>query len=389
MNQKKVHYLCYGINDKTEELLKYFPSAQPKISYLIDSIKAAGYQVNMVSSCMSNRGFFKRKRFEIDEAEKHIFFSSFYSKFKLFRKLSLIGITLQTILYVLFKVKKGDCLLVYHSLNYILPLKIINGIFKKPFILEVEEFYSAVNENHRKFESKEIEFINSANGYLLVNDLMKEKIDLRNKPMIISYGNYKVPLKKKENIFKDSQFINIVYAGVIEDNRKAAFLAAKTARYLNENYKIHILGFGNNKDIKELRELINNINTECGSEKVIFHGKKSGNQYTDFLQSCDIALSCHTYSETEKASADYTFPSKIITYLANNLRVVSADIRCVRESMMSSYILFYEENSAMSIARAIKEIDINTSYNSKNEILNLDREFILKLSQLFNETKKK
>ena len=45
------------------------------------------------------------------------------------------------------------------------------------------------------------------------------------------------------------------------------------------------------------------------------------------------------------SSADYSFPSKIITYMANGLRVVSANIRSVKSSLVGEYLTYYDNNT--------------------------------------------
>lgn len=384
--KKTVHYFCFGVDDRTRDTLTYFPSAQPKIRYIIDTIKRNGYTTNMVSSCsIKKNGFFKRQSYSIDHMEKHIYFSSFKSSNKLINKISILFSFIQFIFYIVFIVKKGDLILIYHSLYYLKPIRILNKIKKFKFILEVEEIYSYLSEENRKFENEELELINSASAYLLVNDLLDEKIPLGSKKAIISYGNYNVPKLLRYENFEYENYSNVVYAGVIENIRKAAFMAVESARYLNGNFRVHILGFGNEEDIFNLKEKIKQINSELNTEMVIFHGSMSGDQYHKFLQACNIALSCHIYDENMRASADYTFPSKIITYMANGLNVVSTDIRSVRKSALGKYITFFSENSPMEMAKAILSVSNVTQVNMRDVIKDLDKHFKIELGKLLEE----
>lgn len=378
-----VHYFCFGVDDRTKDKLTYFPSAQPKIRYIIDTLKKSEYKINMVSSCsIKNIGFFKRRTNIIDHQEKHTYFTSFKTSFELINKVSVLFSFIQVLLYMLFFVKKNDLVVVYHSLFYLIPMGILKKIKHIKFILEIEELYSFLSEKNRKFWDKEIDLINSASAYLLVNDLIDEKISRGSKQAVISYGNYSVPSSLKYEIFEYEDYTNIVYAGVIENIRKAAFMAIESARYLNVNFRIHILGFGNEEDISNLKEKIRNINSELNTEMVIFHGSMSGDHYHKFLQACDIALSCHIYDESMIASADYTFPSKIITYMANGLSVVSTDIRSVRNSELGKYITFYRENSPSEMAKAILSLSDFTQVNMREEIKKMDEQFVLDLGEL-------
>lgn len=383
-----VHYFCFGVDDRIKDKLKHFPSAQPKIRYIIDTIKKNGYKINMVSSCsIKNVGFFKGGSNSIDDQEKHTYFSSFKTPFQLLNKLSVLFSYIQLILYMLIFVKKNDLVVVYHSIYYVRPMRIVRKIKHIKLILEVEEIYSFLNEKNRKFKVEEIDLINSASAYILVNDLIDEKISRGNKQAVISYGNYSVPSLLNYENFKYEKYINVVYAGVIENIRKAAFMAIESARYLNNNFRIHILGFGNEEDVSNLQKQIKQINTDLGTEMVIFHGSMSGHQYYKFLQACDIALSCHIYDESMLESADYTFPSKIITYLANGLSVVSTDIRSVRSSELGKYISFYSKNSPKEMANTILSLSNVTQNNMREVIKKLDKQFIIDLKEILEGSK--
>ena len=100
-------------------------------------------------------------------------------------------------------------------------MKLVKKISKKKFILEIEELYSYLDKANIGFRNQEIDFINSASAYLLVNTLIDEKISRGEKKAIISHGAYNVPPKLHTSSFKYKGFINVVYAGVIENTRKS------------------------------------------------------------------------------------------------------------------------------------------------------------------------
>ncbi|SEL07639.1 Glycosyltransferase involved in cell wall bisynthesis [Carnobacterium iners] len=384
--KKTVHYFCFGVDDHTKQNLYYFPSAQPKIQYIIDTLKNNEYMVNMVSSCsIKNNGFFKSKIYKVDNNEKHVFFSSFKTPLKVLNKISIFMTFVQFIFYMLFCVKKNDIVLIYHSLYYIRPMELLKKLKKVRYILEVEELYSFLDDNTEVFMDQEIEFINYGSAYLLVNDLIDEKISRREKKAVISYGNYSVPPKISCRNFEYHDYINVVYAGVIENRRKAAFIAIESAKHLNEKYCIHILGFGEKSDIINLKKRINEINKELSEERIIFHGTKSGDEYSCFLQSCDVALSTHSYDKKDLPAADYSFPSKIITYMANGLKVVSSDVRSVRYSKIGRNITFYEKNTPEDIAKSIESLEYVSQVDSREKINELDKQFKKNLKNLIDE----
>jgi len=385
--KRKVHYLCFAVDEYTEKLLTYFPSAQPKVRYMVDTLKELGYSINIVSSCaIKKRGFYRGRSTTIDENEIHKYFSTFKTSLKFLNRMSIALSFIQLVLYCLFAIKKTDKVIIYHSIYYIRPISFLRKFFGFEYILEVEELYSYIEKCSEKFQHKEIEFINSSCAYLLINDLIDEKITRGKKPAIISYGSYSVPRNMSFDSFPYTDKINIVYAGVIEKLRLAAFTAVETATH--SNYRIHILGFGKSEDITLLKNRIDEVNTIFKEERVIFHGKKTGEEYYAFLQACDIALDCHAYgNEIQPSAADYSFPSKISTYLANGLRVVSTDIRCLKKSQFSKYLYFYSNdtaNTAKSIADTIKSINLLDQYDSRSIMNELNIKFSMQLNELLN-----
>ena len=196
---------------------------------------------------------------------------------------------------------------------------------------------------------------------------------------LVSMGNYLLPKKFQHH---SSDRIKLVYAGVIEQERKAAFLAARAMEFLPLNYELNILGFGTEENISDLEKLIDSINSKKNDKCVSFLGKKSGDEYNEFLQNCDIALSTHAYDENTMSSADYTFPSKVLVYLANNLRVVAQRLDVLEKSSISEFFSFYECPEPEQIAKCIMQIDVDKEFNSRRRIKQLDDEFLDGLSSM-------
>lgn len=384
MSLKTVHYLCFYAEKDNKDILISYPSVWSKIDYIVDSIKEQGYKVNLLSAASINkRGIYKKRDFFIDNNENHHYFTSFNISNKYINKLNTLFIWFQLIVYIITNMKKGDKFLVYHSLFYNKPIKFLSRVFKKKFYLEIEDVYSALNSQNKKFEKEEWEFFKYAEGYLCVNDLIAEKLS-NDKKKVISYGSYEIQPSYKEKI-KENKFINLVYAGVIEQERNAAFIAIETMRYLPQNYILNILGFGEDEDINEMNNRIDYLNKYLGRKAVIFHGRKEGIDYYKYLQTCDIALSTHAYDEKNMISADNTFPSKVLVYMSNNLSVVAQRLECLEKSSINRGITFYNNPNPLEIANTIESIDRNRLVESKEIIKNLNNNFHKELKQLLDE----
>ncbi|WP_379145994.1 hypothetical protein [Paenibacillus sp. sgz500992] len=382
----RVHYFSFYLSEEMEKGRQAIPASFAKVEYVKEALIRSGAQLNLVSTALvkSGMGFLGKTVIEKNEKEKQIYLPTFRYPGKFINKLTVLFMWLQIIIYVLLNVKKNETVLVYHSLLYIEPFKLLRKLKKFKLILEFNDLYHAVNKKALRFKEKEIRFIKEADEYLFMNSIAEEKFN-NGKPYVLSFGNYNQP-KRLNQQFSDEK-THVVYAGIIESSRRAAILGAQSALYLDANYKIHILGFGEDHEIDEFEGIVKDINIEKGYEAVIFHGRLRGQDFSDFLHSCHIGLSSHAYSEEEMDSANYTFPSKIPTYISHGLYVVSPNIPCVVQSPFSEFTIFYEKHKPEDIAKAIKEASLKLS--EKNSLIRAPADLIQELDRRFCEEIKK
>jgi len=131
-------------------------------------------------------------------------------------------------------------------------------------------------------------------------------------------------------------------------------------------------------DIIELKSRIIKSNKTHGC-KVIYGGLKTGEEYIEYVSKCHIGLS------TQSPGAEYnnsSFPSKVLSYLSMGLRVVSVDIEAIKKSKIDHLLYYYKENNGISISEAILKIDINSTYDSKKSLIELDEKFIKDIKSL-------
>lgn len=378
-SQGKIYYVCFYSEKGVENKITTYPSVLSKIDYIVASVKKLGREVEILSISPSKAGKFNGFYSKIDNLESHQYISSRNYKNKLFKKISFLIQSYKIFRYLKNNVKEQDRVIVYHSLYNRIWLKKYLRKFKNKVILQIEDVFSEIANNVSHFKKQEWKMFNMFDKCLCVNDiLMKELKGVPQK--IVSYGSYDLPTRFE---FENDSKIKIVYAGVVEQTRKAAFLATLAVKYLPKNYELHILGFGNEQDILALNVLIKNINKE--GERVFFHERMSGEEYAKFLQSCQIALSTHSYDSKDDVSANYTFPSKILTYLANNLRVVAQRLTVLEQCKIVKFIMFYDKPDPNELAKAIKGIDITTPYDSREKIKELDEQFTKDLKRLLEK----
>lgn len=98
----------------------------------------------------------------------------------------------------------------------------------------------------------------------------------------------------------------------------------------------------------------------------------SGEEYIRFIQSCDIGLSTQNPDAAFNATS---FPSKILSYLSNGLRVVSIRIPAIEGSDVGDKLFYYDEQTPKQIADAILSVDMAQAYDSRSDIVDLSNKF--------------
>ncbi|MDN5650258.1 MAG: glycosyltransferase, partial [Acinetobacter sp.] len=248
-------------------------------------------------------------------------------------------------------------------------------------ILEVEENYSAVwGENETKIEEENNNIL-KADKFIFVNDIFPKRIGVK-LPYIICYGDYRNNLKENNNKTNlvEKEKITMVYAGLISDGvYPDIYLAVDAMLYLNNNYILKIIGYGEDSSIQNL---INYIQGKGLSNRVIFDGMYKGVEYSNYLRCCDIGLNPRVL---DNMLSNYTFPSKVLTYLSHGLPVVSTDIDCIKLSKIATAVSFSKQVLAESFADAIKEV--NLEHDVTKILDDLDTDFKESLNGLLkNDT---
>lgn len=270
--------------------------------------------------------------------------------------------------YLKQNVKKDDIVVVYHSLANMKLVKYIKKNITDKIVYEVEEIYGDVI-NDEKAKIKELKAFKNASSYIFSNDYLNSIINTKQLPYVTCYGTYEIPTLYKE-AFNDN-LIHCLYAGTLAQN-KGALNAINVAKYLPNNYLIHILGFGSEKDIADIKNAVNEVNNSYGTTKVIYEGLKLNEEYLKFIQKCQIGLCTQNI---DAAFNTTSFPSKILSYMSNGLEVVGVNIAAIKNSKVGQYIQFYNVPDEKEIANAILNINLNNKTNNVDVVKELDKEF--------------
>lgn len=371
-------YICFYDKDLNEGR-NISLAATNKIYYISSVVKDICGEVEIISACTtSSIRNFKARRETLENGAKLRLFKA-YKKNSFFSKLkSLIYSRFVMFFYLLFNVKRNEKIIVYHSLAYMNQIKLAKAIKKFSLILEVEEIYGEV-EKSKKITRKELKYFRKADAYIFPTQLLDNRINNLNKPSTIIHGVYKGE-KIISNKFNDGK-IHCVYAGTFDSRKGGALLAIKAGEYLGSDYHLHILGFGSKEEVSLVKETIDLVNNKSQAT-VTFDGLKSGDEYIKFIQSCHIGLS------TQNPNAEFndsSFPSKVLSYMSNGLRVVSIKIKALEKSDINKLLYYYVESSPEEVAKAIMNIDVNDKYDSIAYVDSLNKKFIKEMINLLEK----
>lgn len=373
---EKIFYMAYYNSTNSSERRNAVLSSVNKMNYICEALENNGYNTEIVSaSGTTEKKFCKSKKVKLTDKTTLKLFSSLPRLNRIVSVIDRVILKTKLFLYMIKNTNKDSIVMVYHSLGYMSLVKRLKKLKGFKLIIEAEEIYGDVIGDE-KTSQKEYEFFKIADGFIFPTELLSEKVNTEKKPEVIIYGTYHIA-KELPKLFSDGK-IHCVYAGTLDPRKGGAIASAESALFLNENYHIHILGFGNEKEKAEMLNTIDSISKKSKA-KITYDGLLSGEEYIKFIQSCDIGLS--TQNPNGKYN-DTSFPSKILSYMANGLRVVSVRIPVVEESGIGKCVCYYDEQTPENIAKAIKSIDFSEEYDSRKTIGVLDKAFICDLKTM-------
>lgn len=351
-----------------------------KMSYIISTLESIAKKVKVLSaSQVLDKRICRNEKIKLSENSVLNLPFCFGKGGIAKRILNKITIQFQILYNLIFKTNKSTSVIVYHSLYYMSIVKLAKRIKNFDLILEIEEIYGDVLGNS-KVVKKELSYFKIADKYIFPTRLLNDKINIDNKPYVLVHGTYQV--ERDRGVCFDDDKIHIVYAGTF-DPRKGGISAVASAEWLDEKYHLHIIGFGSEAETQNIKNMVEETNNKSRAT-VTYDGQLTGEGYIEFLQKCHIGLS------PQNPDADFnatSFPSKILSYMANGLRVVSIRIPAIENSEVSGEICFYNEQTPQQIAQAIRKIELfgERDKRSYEKIKELDAAFKRDISEVIQK----
>lgn len=368
-----IHYITSWARQPQKHNLRQFPAAATKSEYVTEALKGIGgnqtVRVLSLAQTLHRKWYWAPRTVEVfDEKETDEVIPSIGSPIRLVRGLNRVILNVYLLCYLLFRVKKDDAVIMYHSYSYATAMIIAHKLRKLKYILEVEEIYQDVVNLPKRLQRAEYNVFKRASAYVFSSSLLNTAINIDRKDASISHGTYKV--EQNRNIEFNDGKIHVVYAGTLNP-KKGGAKAAASVEVLPENYHVHILGYGSASQINDMKNFVAEI-AKKSKAKVSYDGLLSGEDYIRFIQSCHIGLSTQNPDAAFNATS---FPSKILSYMANGLRVVSVRIPAIEQSAVGDLITYYDEQTPEAIAKAITDVDMSEPYDSRARIAELDAQF--------------
>ena len=358
-------------------------AAIKKMDYIIKSINRIGKAVQIISIARNKKNSQKCTvhRCIADNKENELLLApAVGSKKKLLSYLGEIQANVWLFFWLLRYVEKNEKILVYHSQRYMLPIWFAAKIRKFEYILEVEELYYKFGFVSERFAKIEKQFIMDACSLIASTDNIRVELEYHKK-VVLLHGNY-------QNLSNDAVHNlgehKIVFAGGIENVRNTAFNVCDCAEFLDECFKIYILGYGDEQCICQLQQKIEIINSKIGRECIVYCGTKIGAEYDSFMQESSIAIN---FQNMDEYYMKFAFPSKVLNYLNYGLIVITTPLETIRKSEIDRLVFYPHnmENTPQAFANKINQLkaELTTSKQKIVETMNqLDSKFVFELEKI-------
>lgn len=378
------YYICWYIADEDRESYKGNVTGVLKMKYVIEQMEASGVQPYIISLAqLTKRGFFHPVHKKLQSSGIPIlYFAGFNGLGRVGKILNSIIKMSELFFFLVFKAKRTDKVVLYHNYPQTRFVALIKFLIRATVVIEVEELYGYSPTEDKPWVNKEIEAVKSMDAFICVNEGMPQLLGLPPKSYVVNYGAGIIPARTVER--RNDGKIHVVYAGTIEAYKQGASTAVETARYLSDNYVMHIIGFGDEENVRQLKQKVNEVNQSLNRIAVKYDGFYSGRELDAYLFDCHIGLSSNVMRPN---FANNSFPSKVITYMCHDMSVVLGYAEAFYNVPMSEGWTFYHEFTPPKIAEAIMSAPIVPIGYYHTRILDMNKELQQFLKRFQSTTK--
>ena len=370
----------YDLPDHADEERRVcHPAALSKCTYLFDCFVRLGYPLYILSASQTRGertvgGSLRR----LDEKKLLEMLPAWGRRGRVHNGIGRVLFSVRLFFRLMTLVGKGDTVWVYHSLGLMSVVRWLKCFKRFRLILEFEELYGDVR-GIGSVSRRELGFARLADAYIFPTEALHERVNTKGKPYAVAHGAYTLPSVSGASE-PERDGIHVVYAGTLDPHKGGVYAAMDAAAHLPKGYHVHILGTGTPQQVRDMRTYLEQVKLACACE-LTYDGVLHGDAYSRFLQGCHIGLSTQDPRGAFNATS---FPSKILPYMANGLRVVSARIPVVEQSRVGGEPVYYDEPTPTAIARAIRSVGPHDERRGPAVIAELDRAFLTDLKRLMD-----
>ena len=378
MQSKRIKYFSYrGCTDSIKRR-NNSPAADTKIDYIIEVLNRCGYGVDHISRAESSINKCLPGYVEKKGCNTYRYFASLRKTSSVLRVVNRWMVDLQFFLWCLLNIKKGETILVYHSLGYDSAFIMLKRLKNFTLIGDIEEIYQDVHRQSKSKSRNEYKFIDICDKFMFPNTLLNSRLNRNNRPYLVVHGIYKNEDKIVSHF--DDGNIHLLYAGTFDPVKGGVNAAIEVAKFLPIGSHLHITGFGTTEQIEETKKNI--CDAESVSSYIItYHGFLPLTDIKKLMQQCHIGLCTQDPSTLLNLTS---FPSKILNYMANGLNVISGRNAAIEESYVGDLIQYYDNQNPQEIAAAIL-ISVIDGTKNQERLKKLDCDFANGLSKLLGK----
>lgn len=241
-----------------------------------------------------------------------------------------ISFSFALFLFLLFNVRSNDCILVYNfTPRAALPIILLRSLKKLTLIIELEEVYGKISDYERLgiFESHGFKI---ADGFILASKTM---IPLTGgKPFVVSAGYYEGELE--ESLSDNSMNENVSEPFLLYSGRIDRFggIFELILEFKSSSLKVPLVITGSGDSVSKLKQLVDN------DERIVYLGNITRSRLLNLVLKDCI---CINPMNARLDYAEYSFPSKVVWWLALGKIVLSTPCPSVVNSDASNYVRFF------------------------------------------------
>ncbi len=229
--------------------------------------------------------------------------------------------------------------------------KKFNGIKNVLIVTDLPE-YAFVDKNlsikdriYKYFKQRTmVNNLKYIDGYVLLTEYMKYKLDIENKPYVVVEGIADIPKHNLNECRRENEKKIILYTGTLRKKYGIMSLLEAFSEIKNPNYMLYICGLGEaENEIIELSKF---------DSRIVYKGMVSREEAMKLQTEATVLINPRSGDDE---FTKYSFPSKTMEYLASGKPTICYKL-CGIPSEYDNYLFYIDGNDAGSMKIKIEEV---------------------------------